>query len=186
MSQLPFSKTGFSFSAIPLSLWILSVVLVCAQLSLGSQLVFGDAHVNFMVIITLLWAFSYGSRSGVAAGFFCGLIYDMTSSTSFGVMMLSLSIVGYLAGIRQLMLFRENFVVSLGAGVFACCLLEALFGIILMLTGLSTSFAGFFLYKFLPSCLFDAVFCIATFVVYLLFLSKKDSSSSYKGVRYRS
>lgn len=186
INQLSFSHTRFSLSSIPLSLWAFSLLMIVAHTTLGSQIVFGDARVNFMLILTLLWAFSYGSRAGVCVGFLAGLIYDLGSSTNFGVMMLCLSLLGFFAGMRQIMLFKEDIRLALIGGVLASAVLEALFGIVLIATGFKASLLSFVLYKFLPSTFLDLVFCVICFFAYTFFLGRQESSASYKGVRYRS
>lgn len=73
---------------------IIALVIICLilQAGLSSQISIAGGTINFMVIMTAVFAFQGDASKAVIAGFLCGLFFDLTSSTPIGLMSLLLTI----------------------------------------------------------------------------------------------
>lgn len=73
----------------------MAVACVVLHLALAPQLRPFGGTFNFMLVLTVSMAISMDSRSMVYIGFFCGLLYDLTTTGPVGLMSLLLALVGY-------------------------------------------------------------------------------------------
>lgn len=71
---------------------IICVVALILQVALSPQIDLFGGRINFMLALSIVFAFSGDARRAVVAGFFCGLFYDLTASVPVGLMALLLTI----------------------------------------------------------------------------------------------
>ena len=66
----------------------LTLALVCmvCQLALAPNIGIGNGRANFALVFTACVAFNAGGRRGVLAGFFAGLVFDLSTTGPVGLM----------------------------------------------------------------------------------------------------
>ncbi|MDO5043925.1 MAG: rod shape-determining protein MreD [Coriobacteriia bacterium] len=164
-------------------LLIFSLVLVLIQIMFASHMAIKSAYPNFMLIATCLWAFTYGSKSGTLAGFIFGLIYDSLALTSFGVMTLILTVVGYLAGFQG----RSPLVNDLRQSYFLLAIFalasEFVFGVFILAFGFETNILYSLFARMIASGLYTTLFGIPTFYLAHRFIAGQNSRSI--GTRFK-
>lgn len=74
------------------SIIALVVISLILQAGLSSQVSIAGGTINFMLILTAVFALQGDASKTVIAGFLCGLYFDLTSSTPVGLMALLLTI----------------------------------------------------------------------------------------------
>ena len=64
---------------------------------------------DLLLIIVVLSALLLGKETGACLGFFTGLLQDLVSGNIFGLNILSKLATGFLAGVMERKVFKENF-----------------------------------------------------------------------------
>ena len=76
---------------------------------------------NLLVIFLILEAFHFGIPTGIAWGFFIGLLLDLSSGTSL-INTMTLPLVGVLIGVLRSDIFKDDLIIKMGIvilGTFA-------------------------------------------------------------------
>lgn len=165
------------------TLFVTTIILFVLQVMVAPHIQIAEAHPNMLFIAVLLWGYVQGSRSGVIAGFVLGVLFDLLSTTPFGVMALCLSLVGYVSGYRQANVISQSKGSALIGGfafAFFVELISSIFNSALNGTG---SFFHSFLFKMIPGTLYTGLACLIVILIIARVL-ESSNTTRYKGVRY--
>lgn len=144
---------------------ILAVVCVVLQMALSTQISIGGGTVNFMLILTGTVALLSGSRAGCVAGFLAGTLYDFTMPVPAGLMMLILSVTGFILGSGERNRLAEQLDVSLKLFAIACCAVNLVYAIALLLIGTQSDILTAIFGHGVASILLDVIFALPFFYV---------------------
>ncbi len=154
---------------------ILSVVCVVLQLGLTPQISIGGGTINFMLILTGSVALLCGSRAGCVAGFLAGALYDFTMPVPAGLMMLALTVTGFVLGSGERNRLQEQLDVSVKLFAIACCAVNVLYAIALLLLGAQHDILMAIFGHGLASIVLDVLVALPFFYV----LARADVSQTF-------
>lgn len=101
-------------------IWGLLLVLVLViQATLLPLIAVNGIRPDLLLIIVVSSALLLGKEQGVGLGFFAGLLQDLASGNIFGLNVLSKMLTGYLSGIMERKVFKENVLLPVLAVVLA-------------------------------------------------------------------
>ena len=91
-------------------------IIVCflLQSTVFSKLQFASVRPNLMIVLTSAFGFMRGRKTGMAAGFSCGLLMDVCWGSVLGFYTLILTVIGYLNGSFKRLFFDEDIKLPLG------------------------------------------------------------------------
>lgn len=144
----------------------LVVACVVLQAALSPQISLGGGTVNFMLILTGAVALYAGSRAGCVAGFLAGAVYDFTLPVPAGLMMLMLTVTGFLLGGGERGHMQEQLESSVRAFAIACAALNVAYAVALVLLGVQHDLLMAVFGHGLASTVLDVLFSVPVF--YLL------------------
>jgi len=121
---------------------------------------------DLILILTIAYAFVDGQAFGSAIGFFGGLLQDLTLSRNIGLNALSKTIVGYLAGSMERLIFIESIFLPLVAIFLATLVSQTLYAGLAFLLGFEVSFKAVFRNLIFPSAMYNSL--ISVFIYPLL------------------
>ena len=154
---------------------IIAGVCVVLQMALSPQLSVFGGTINFMMILTGCVALLTGSRYGVFAGFFSGVLYDFTMPVPAGLMMLMLSVAGYVLGSGERNRLQEQLDASVKLFAGVCLGVNVAYSIALVLTGAESSIVSAVLGHGLASTVLDTIFVVP----FLYALSRTDFGQAF-------
>jgi rod shape-determining protein MreD len=82
---------------------------------------------DFLLILVLFIALLEGSSAGLKAGLIIGLVEDIVVGRYFGIHILTKMLVGYLIGLAEPKIFKENYLVPVATVFIGTVLYESLF-----------------------------------------------------------
>lgn len=142
---------------------VLAVVCVVLQMALSPQISIGGGTVNFMLILTGAVALLSGSRAGCIAGFLAGALYDFTMPVPSGLMMLILTVTGFILGSGGRNRLAEQLDVALKLFAIAACAVNVAYAVALLLTGAQTDVLTAIFGHGLASIILDIIFALPVF-----------------------
>lgn len=110
-----------------------------------------------MLLTVVSWALLRGGREGAVWGFAGGVMLDLLSGAPFGVITLSLLLVGYLSGLGEINVFRANFLLPAFVVLVATLLYNAVILLLLQLLGQSVLWESALLHVILPTVLLNVL-----------------------------
>ncbi len=113
----------------------LAALLFVLQTSLMTRLAYHGVTVDFMLLLTVSFAFLRGSRQGAFMGFMVGLMQDLATGTYFGVNTLTRAFIGWLFGKFSDRVFKEQFFLPVLASVGVTILNYFILALIMVLLG---------------------------------------------------
>ena len=120
--------------------------------------------VDFFLILVIFWSYKRGWREGVVAGFFCGVIRDISFFPLVGANAFSLSLIGLLVSEVRERIYQQNivFFVLISAACLATnsLILSLWFFILHHLT-----FANTFVSSLYPSLIYTCGLCGVLFLI---------------------
>lgn len=101
--------------------WIvLGIVLLVLQSSVIPAIAIYGVRPDLLLTMVVAVALIYGREKGLGAGFFFGVIQDLVSSGFLGLHVLTKMIVGYLVGMTEKKVYKQNLILpSLVVGVIS-------------------------------------------------------------------
>jgi rod shape-determining protein MreD len=137
---------------MPVIWGVLLVLALVIQSTLLPLIAVNGIRPDLLLILVVSSALLLGKEQGVGLGFFAGLLQDLASGNIFGLNVLSKILTGYLAGIMERKVFKENVLLPVLAVVVA-----TVFNSIVVLVTLA--FLGFNVD--IPAALLNIVFQLA-------------------------
>ena len=165
---------------------ILAIICALLQLMFAPHIHIIGGVINFMMILTVSVALIGGSRYGCITGFFAGLFYDLTSPVPMGLMMLFLSIMGFILGSSERNRVVEQLVDAVKLSFFACSICNMVYGVCLLMLHIEHSF----LQAVLVHGLMSGVVTALVSIPFMYILSRTDMGQGFAGraggTRFRS
>ncbi|MFQ5594473.1 MAG: rod shape-determining protein MreD [Anaerolineae bacterium] len=127
------------------------------QMTLAPHLSIMGGRPQFMLLTVVSWALLRGGREGAVWGFAGGVMLDLLSGAPFGVITLSLLLVGYLSGLGEINVFRANFLLPAFVVLVATLLYNAVILLLLQLLGQSVLWESALLHVILPTVLLNVL-----------------------------
>ncbi|EAX48110.1 Rod shape-determining protein MreD [Thermosinus carboxydivorans Nor1] len=115
---------------------------------------------DLLLIIAVSTGLLFGKEQGVGVGFFAGLIQDLASGNIFGLNTLAKMATGYVAGLAERKVFKENILLPVLATVAATLFHGAIIVVLLAGLGYKVDIAAVFIYNFLPQLAYNVVLAI--------------------------
>lgn len=84
------------------------IIAFLLQTTLFQEFSLGLAAPNLLLILTFIFGFMRGKRSGIIVGFFCGLLIDIFFSEVLGFYALLYMIIGYVNGFFNKIFYDED------------------------------------------------------------------------------
>ncbi len=102
----------------------LGLVLLCylLQVTLDRNIAIAGIVPNFLIMITVLFAYIQGKKDGMFVGFFAGLLYDLFFTGLVGFSSLCFVLLGYVNGMFRSQFEENNFIapmIAISASTFA-------------------------------------------------------------------
>ncbi len=150
------------------NLYIPLVVLpgvVLVQTSFLSRLQIGGFRLDLVLLVVVSWSLTRGTREGMYWGFIGGGLVGLFSVVPLGTHMLAMTLAGFVAGVGEQNVFRQNPLLSLGITVVATATYYFTSMLLLHLLGWNIAWMQTSLTVVLPITLFNV---LAVPVVYRL------------------
>jgi rod shape-determining protein MreD len=146
-------------------LWLLPVLLIAAILQSvalpGATLV--GIRPDFVLVIAVGWGLLRGWEEGLVVGLLGGFMTDLTATTSFGINMVRLGVVGAAAGLAMQRLARQGPLIPPAAAAIA-----TLLGFVLTVLGMQATrwvlpWAYALVYQELPLAALNGLLMVVAF-----------------------
>ena len=160
---------------------IVVLALVCAvlQLALAPNLALGNGRTNFALVFASCVALLCGGRTGVLAGFFSGLFFDLSTTGPIGLMAFCLSVSSYVLGLGGRDRMSGELGGSMGMVLGACFGVSVVYHLAMLLVGQADSIVDVLFLRALPSAVLTLVF----FLPFAYYFSRLRSSGPSLGGR---
>ena len=165
---------------------MLAIICALLQLMFAPHIHILGGALNFMMILTVSVALIGGSRYGCCTGFFAGLFYDLTTSSPMGLMMLLLTVIGFVLGSSERNRVVEQIVDAIKMTFAVSIASNMLYGIALLMLHVEHSFVQAVFIHGLMTGVITALFAIP----FMFILSRTDMGQGFAGraggTRFRS
>ncbi len=111
------------------------VVTLVVQTTVLPLIAVAGARPDLLLLVVVSAGLLLGREHGVGMGFFAGLLQDLASGNVFGVNVLSKTAAGYVAGLVEQKVFKENVLLPLLAVILATVFNNALMLVMLAFLG---------------------------------------------------
>ncbi|MGE5508472.1 MAG: rod shape-determining protein MreD [Chitinophagales bacterium] len=142
---------------MPLRVWLLLVLFGLLETTVTPFLrLFGVAP-NLILLLTSAVALYRGSEAGFAVGVVGGFILDAWRGQALGLFALASGLTGYLLGLMERRLFKDNLFVPLAAGFTGTLIFQAVFLVVGSFLGLRFALWPALTRVALPEALYNAL-----------------------------
>jgi rod shape-determining protein MreD len=156
---------------------VLALVCLVLQLALAPNIALANGRINFALVFAGVIALTQGGRSGVMAGFFAGLLFDLLGTGPVGLMSLLLTVAAYLMGIEVRNRIAEDASGSVVVYVISAIVVSLVYNLAMFLVGEASSIIDVIFLRSLPT----AVLSVVAFLPFVYFLSQGGSGPSLAG-----
>jgi rod shape-determining protein MreD len=125
----------------PLVWGLVLVLFLVLQATVLPLVAIGGVRPDIMLIATISTGLLLGREHGVGLGFFAGLLQDLASGNVFGLNLLAKTTVGYMSGLMERKVFKENILLPLLAVMLGTALHSAVSLFILFAGGYKVDIA---------------------------------------------
>lgn len=155
------------------------VILYTLQTSLLPLIAFHGISPNFMLLLTVSFAFLHGARSGAFLGFILGLLQDLATGTFLGMNAFSYILIGYACGAFADNVFKEKIFLPIVASVFATIANYFILALLMVLLGYRFNLLSNMWAALLPMLVYQLIFSVP--IHYLMY--QLDDKLSTKAKR---
>jgi rod shape-determining protein MreD len=145
------------------------------QITFAPAFAIGGVVPNVMFVAVVVIAFVRGSREGMIVGFSAGLLFDLVTTAAFGPMILTLTLVGFLAGTLQEFIFSSGWVLPLTVLGITSLIAEIFYLTALIFMGENLPFFVSLYSRVLPGVLYALFIGVLLFPLLSPFLRKTMS-----------
>jgi len=145
--------------------WALAGIVLVAylvQTVLGPYLEIAGVVPNVVLVVAVTCGLLFGWQVGLAAGFAGGLLVDLTLGVLIGSNALALGTVGFLAGLIEPHVFKDNLVLAGLGGSLGSLLGQTFIALCLAVFGHGVTLADF-RSTLLPSVIYDTLLCMLVY-----------------------
>ncbi|MCH3948774.1 MAG: rod shape-determining protein MreD [Olsenella sp.] len=154
----------------------LTLALVCmvCQLALAPNIGIGNGRANFALVFTACVAFNAGGRRGVLAGFFAGLVFDLSTTGPVGLMAGCCAATAYLMGQEGRNRMAGELAASMAEFSIAALIVSLIYHLAMLMVGQSSSLLDVILLRTLPT----AFLTIIAFLPFAWYYSRSVGGGS--------
>ena len=156
---------------------ILAVVLAVAQLALVPNVALLGGRANLALVLVGCACLGGNASKAPLVGFAAGLFFDLAGSGPIGLMALLLTACGYLFASADRSRVADDLGGSVALFVPAAFVVELVYAVVLLATGLSSSFVDAVFLRAIPGVVLDCV----SFAIVGLVLSRFQGQGSGMG-----
>jgi rod shape-determining protein MreD len=135
----------------------LLLLVTVIQTALVPYLSIWGIFADVPLLMVVSWSLLQGRREGLVWGFVAGAAIDILSGAPFGAATLSLSLVGFVAGLGEATVFRTHVALPLVAAFLATLVYDLLFLLVVRMMGQQVLWLDSLLRTVLPSAVLNAV-----------------------------
>ena len=135
----------------------LLLLVTIVQTALVPYLSIWGIFADLPLLMVVSWSLLQGRREGLVWGFVAGAAIDILSGAPFGAATLSLSLVGFVAGLGEATVFRTHMALPLVAVFLATIVYDLLFLLIVRIMGQSVLWLDSLIRSVLPSAALNAI-----------------------------
>lgn len=138
--------------------WLLTGLLVIAfllQSVVGHFLSIAGVSPDFLLVLVVSYGLLFGWQLGLGAGVLGGLLLDLIAHRFIGLHVLTLGVVGLLAGLVEERVFKDNLLLAPTAGLAASIVSQLIELVVLWIYGWQVPFIASFRSIILPSALYN-------------------------------
>jgi rod shape-determining protein MreD len=141
-----------------LKVGLLLLITAVAQTTILAWVTIFSVRIDLFLIVVVSFGLLKGRKSGLAIGFIAGLIQDIFVGRFIGLHAVSKMIVGYLLGLMEQKVFKENLFVSVVAVFLGTLMAEFIIWFISLFLFWHYPFLNAVKQVILPSALVNAIF----------------------------
>lgn len=112
---------------------------------------------DLVLIIVACYGFIHGSREGAFLGFLGGLLTDFITGHYIGLNALSKMAVGYMVGIGETSLYKENLLIATGAVFVGTLVGQGVYYLLLLIIGINISPGAALWQVILPVAVYNTI-----------------------------
>lgn len=136
---------------------LLVILNLILQATIFPSLSIGGVKPDLLLIFVIFSALLDGPKTGIKAGLLIGLLQDLACGKFLGLYTLSKLGTGFVVGLIETRIFKENYLVPVVVLFFGTVLHEFLYMFLAQLVGQSVEFAAGWWTLVLPLALYHAV-----------------------------
>ncbi|KAF1085628.1 rod shape-determining protein MreD [Sporotomaculum syntrophicum] len=162
----------------PLSFLLFVLLAFILQTAAFNYIAIYGIKPDLVLILVILNGFLRGPREGAFLGFAAGILQDLVSGGYFGLNALTKMTSGYLAGLGEGRLYRDNRVIA--AGLTWICTLGAqlVFQFLLLLVNVSVPVPAALAYVILPTAFYNALVVLLIYGYFYRYVQKDQSNNA--------
>ena len=135
----------------------LLLLVTVVQTALVPYLSIWGIFADLPLLMVVSWSLLQGRREGLVWGFVAGVAIDVLSGAPFGAATLSLSLVGFVAGLGQATVFGTHIALPLLAVFLATVVYDLLFLLVVRVMGQQVLWLDSLVRTVLPSAVLNAI-----------------------------
>jgi rod shape-determining protein MreD len=139
---------------------IIVIAALMIQATVMPLLAFQGVQPDLLLIVVVSSSLLLGKDQGVSIGFFSGLLQDLVGGNIFGLNTLSKLITGYLFGMAERKVFKENILLPVLAMAIATICNSAISFILLFLLGYKIELMSAIINTVLPLLMYNVAVAI--------------------------
>ena len=151
------------------------------QNTVFNALSFGDIGPNLLIIVTAVFGFMHGKKSGLLVGFFSGLLMDVFFGNVLGFYALIYMYIGFANGFFRKIFFRDDIKLPLVLILSSDIAYSILVFMLLFVLRSRFHFSFYFLHVIIPEAVYTILVSMALYP-FILWLSKKTEDSPNRSV----
>ncbi len=132
--------------------------LYVLQTSLLPHIAYHGVTVDFMLLLTVSFAFLRGMRQGALMGFLSGLMEDLASGTFLGIHTFSQTLIGLACGRLSNGVFKEQFFLPVFSSIVAVVVNYFILALLMVLLGYRFNLIAQMQYVLLPMLIYQLAF----------------------------
>lgn len=160
---------------------ILVIFCFLLQNTVFNALSFGDIGPNLLIIVTAVFGFMHGKKSGLLVGFFSGLLMDIFFGNVLGFYALIYMYIGFANGFFRKIFFRDDIKLPLVLILSSDIAYSILVFLLLFVLRSRFHFSFYFLHVIIPEAVYTILVSMALYP-FILWLSKKTEDSPNRSV----
>jgi len=146
--------------------WVLTGILVIAfllQSVVSNYLSIGGITPDFLLVVVVTYGLLFGWEVGLIAGVIGGLLIDLTAGRFIGLHVLSLGLVGLMAGMIEGRVFKDNILLAPLGGLLGSMTGQMLVLVVLWVFGWEIAPLSAIRTIVLPAALYDMVLALLVY-----------------------
>ncbi len=155
-------------------------VALLLQVGVAPYIAIGGVVPNFLLLAAVTLAMVQGPTVGAAAGFACGLLFDLLGQGPVGPMAIVLAVTGYIAGLLAAKLFAEGWLLPLSVLAVASVAAELAYALLLNLLGTPTPFFRTLLQVVLPGAVYNTALALLAYPFLARFLRRERPVAEFR------